>query len=211
MLPRFVAFAWRYHRCDRGSSPPAPDAEPWINRELVGGISSRLARWKRQGLPSSRRNPRSERVRTKNHVERTNRMFRFLEKVRYKWRRRQTLVRFVVFKLDEVWSGWEHPQGPRDQSTEISQTSRNATPSQTKITTSCVRIRWRLARSVHFPTAGERRRSLIPKVGLEPTRVLPHRILSPARLPFRHFGINTIPGCPTRWWLSTPARVRATT
>ena len=28
----------------------------------------------------------------------------------------------------------------------------------------------------------------IPKVGLEPTRVLPHRILSPARLPFRHFG-----------------------
>ena len=30
--------------------------------------------------------------------------------------------------------------------------------------------------------------SLVPKVGLEPTRVLPHRILSPARLPFRHFG-----------------------
>ena len=55
--PRFVSFAWRYHRCVRGSSPPAPDAEPWINLELVGGISSRLARWKRQGLPSSRRNP----------------------------------------------------------------------------------------------------------------------------------------------------------
>src|SRR4051812_36977009 len=29
----------------------------------------------------------------------------------------------------------------------------------------------------------------VPKVGLEPTRVLPHRILSPARLPFRHFGM----------------------
>ena len=55
--PRFVSFAWRYHRCVRGSSPPAPDAEPWINLELVGGISSRRARWKRQGLPSSRRNP----------------------------------------------------------------------------------------------------------------------------------------------------------
>ncbi len=54
--PRFVSFAGRYHRYVRGSSPPAPDAEPWINRELVGGISSRLARWKRQGLPSSRRN-----------------------------------------------------------------------------------------------------------------------------------------------------------
>ena len=90
----------------------------------------------------------SERVRTNNHVERTNRMFRFLEKVRYKWRRR-TLVRFVVLKLDEVWSGRVGPpQGPHDQSTEISQTSRNATPRQTMITTSCVRIRWRLARSV---------------------------------------------------------------
>jgi hypothetical protein len=31
--------------------------------------------------------PISQRVRTNNHVERTNRMFRFLEKVRYKWRR----------------------------------------------------------------------------------------------------------------------------
>ena len=31
--------------------PPAPDAEPWINLELVGGISSRLARWKTTGSP----------------------------------------------------------------------------------------------------------------------------------------------------------------
>ncbi len=54
-------------------------------------------------------NPLIQRVRTNNHVERTNRMFRFLEKVRYKWRRRRTLVRFVVLKLDEVWSGWEPP------------------------------------------------------------------------------------------------------
>jgi hypothetical protein len=38
------------------------------------------------------KNPLSRRVRTNNHVERTNRMFRFLEKVRYKWRRRRTLV-----------------------------------------------------------------------------------------------------------------------
>ncbi len=40
-------------------------------------------------------NPISQRVRTNNHVERTNRMFRFLEKVRYKWRRRKTLVRLL--------------------------------------------------------------------------------------------------------------------
>jgi hypothetical protein len=48
-------------------------------------------------------NPLSRRVRTNNHVERTNRMFRLLEKVRYKWRRRRTLVRFVVLTLDIVW------------------------------------------------------------------------------------------------------------
>jgi transposase-like protein len=48
-------------------------------------------------------NPISQRVRTNNHVERTNRMFRFLEKVRYKWRRRRTLVRYVVVTLDRIW------------------------------------------------------------------------------------------------------------
>jgi transposase-like protein len=56
------------------------------------------------------RDPVSRRVRTNNHVERTNRMFRFLEKVRYKWRRRKTLVRFVVMKLDDVWSHWSPPE-----------------------------------------------------------------------------------------------------
>src|SRR3954470_19127084 len=49
------------------------------------------------------RNPLSRRVRTNNHVERTNRIFRLLEKVRYKWRRRKTLVRFVVLTLDGIW------------------------------------------------------------------------------------------------------------
>jgi transposase-like protein len=52
------------------------------------------------------RNPVSRRVRTNNHVERTNRMFRLLEKVRYKWRRRKTLVRFVVLTLNRIWSAW---------------------------------------------------------------------------------------------------------
>jgi hypothetical protein len=49
------------------------------------------------------KNPVSRRVRTNNHVERTNRLFRLLEKVRYKWRRRRTLVRFVVLTLDRNW------------------------------------------------------------------------------------------------------------
>jgi hypothetical protein len=55
-------------------------------------------------------NPLCQRVRTNNHVERTNRMFRLLEKVRYKWRRRRALVRFVVLTLDEVWSQWQPPK-----------------------------------------------------------------------------------------------------
>ena len=49
------------------------------------------------------KSPASRRVRTNNHVERTNRMLRFLEKVRYKWRRRRTMVRFVVLLLDRCW------------------------------------------------------------------------------------------------------------
>jgi transposase-like protein len=55
-------------------------------------------------------NPVIQRVRTNNHVERTNRMIRFFEKVRYKWRRRKTLVRFLVLKLDEIWSRWTPPK-----------------------------------------------------------------------------------------------------
>jgi hypothetical protein len=51
-------------------------------------------------------NPVRRRVRTNNHVERTNRMVRFFEKVRYKWRRRRTLVRFVVLALDRIWREW---------------------------------------------------------------------------------------------------------
>ena len=56
------------------------------------------------------KNPSSRRVRTNNHVERTNRMFRFLEKVRYKWRRRKALVRFVVLTLDGIWKGRTTPR-----------------------------------------------------------------------------------------------------
>jgi hypothetical protein len=52
------------------------------------------------------RNPLSRRVRTYNHAGRTDRMFRFLEKVRYKRRRRRTLVRFVVLTLDGIWKEW---------------------------------------------------------------------------------------------------------
>jgi transposase-like protein len=49
------------------------------------------------------RSPAAKRVRTNNHVERTNRKIRFWEKVRYKWRRRRTIVRFIVLALDHWW------------------------------------------------------------------------------------------------------------
>ncbi len=44
--------------------------------------------------------PAGQRVRTNNHVERTNRRLRYFEKVRYKWRRRRTIVRFLLLALD---------------------------------------------------------------------------------------------------------------
>src|SRR3954462_937982 len=56
------------------------------------------------------KNPISRRVRTNNHVERTNRLIRSWEKVRYKWRRQRTLVRFMVLKLDDVWGDWSPPE-----------------------------------------------------------------------------------------------------
>ena len=65
-------------------------------------------------------------MRTNNHVERTNRMVRFLEKVRYKWRRRKTLVRFVVLKLDEIWSAWS-PLGAKAAAERRKHTQRKST------------------------------------------------------------------------------------
>jgi len=47
--------------------------------------------------------PAGSRVRTNNHVERLNRRLRFAEKVRYRWRKRQWVVRWVVLLLDGCW------------------------------------------------------------------------------------------------------------
>ncbi len=38
-------------------------------------------------------------VRTNNHVERCNRVIRYLEKVRYKWRSRKTIVRHILLQF----------------------------------------------------------------------------------------------------------------
>jgi hypothetical protein len=39
-------------------------------------------------------------IRTNNHVERCNRVVRYLEKVRYKWRRRRTIVRHILLQFE---------------------------------------------------------------------------------------------------------------
>ncbi len=43
--------------------------------------------------------PQGERQKTNNHVERMNRKLRFDEKVRYKWRKRKNIVRFVLLRI----------------------------------------------------------------------------------------------------------------
>ena len=71
------------------------------------------------------KSPACHRVRTNNHVERVNRKLRYQEKARYKWRKRRTIVRFVVLLLDRYWkqerryrSRWQDgdPPEPRNRS-----------------------------------------------------------------------------------------------
>jgi transposase-like protein len=49
------------------------------------------------------RRPRSQRIRTNNHVERTNRQLRYFEKVRYKWRQRRSIVRFILLAIQRIY------------------------------------------------------------------------------------------------------------
>jgi hypothetical protein len=53
------------------------------------------------------KSPAAKRLRTNNHVERANRKLRYFEKVRYKWRRRRAIVRFVLLAIHRWWG--EHP------------------------------------------------------------------------------------------------------
>jgi hypothetical protein len=48
---------------------------------------------------SFHRQPLGQRQKTNNHVERMNRKLRFDEKTRYKWRRRKSIVRFVLLRI----------------------------------------------------------------------------------------------------------------
>jgi transposase len=79
--------------------------------ELKSVLQTMLSQEKFVKMIAFLRNPAVPKVRTNNHVERCNRQLRYWEKVRYKWRRRKTLVRFLVLALDHWWQR-ELPQRP---------------------------------------------------------------------------------------------------
>jgi hypothetical protein len=71
--------------------------------ELQKVLETMLSQEKFTKMIAFLRNPASQKIRTNNHVERCNRKLRYWEKVRYQWRRRRTLVRFLVLAMDHWW------------------------------------------------------------------------------------------------------------
>jgi transposase-like protein len=61
----------------------------FLRTSATGGISKK----------QRTRHSRQRVVRTNNHVERMNRKLRFFEKSRYKWRRRRSIVRFILLSF----------------------------------------------------------------------------------------------------------------
>lgn len=96
-LRRSPEQAWKiWRRIRRNSSYLANDhlrkALEVLNKENMVKLLSYL-----EEETSSR-----SKVRTNNHVERCNRVLRYLEKVRYKWRRRRTIVRHILLQFG-IW------------------------------------------------------------------------------------------------------------
>jgi transposase-like protein len=111
--------AWcRWHALQRNATY---QAIPELKEALT-----QLAEAKFRKMIAFVRSPAAQRVRTNNHVERCNRKLRYWEKVRYKWRRRRTLVRFVVLALDHWWrKAWSQPAaGTSDSSNQAPSPSR---------------------------------------------------------------------------------------
>jgi hypothetical protein len=84
-------------RCRRAALVKAPAFQ--ADADLARALAM-LTPDKFEKLIAYLHSPAGQRVRTNNHVERVNRRLRYLEKVRYKWRQRRTIVRFVVLALD---------------------------------------------------------------------------------------------------------------
>jgi transposase-like protein len=84
-------------RCRRAAL--VTDAAVLADPDLTRAVAT-LAADKFDRMIAFLHSPVARRVRTNNHVERTNRRLRHFEKVRYKWRRRRTIVRFLALALD---------------------------------------------------------------------------------------------------------------
>jgi hypothetical protein len=107
------AFADSLQRLFEAEQPPEQAQERWRRLqsdaryvavpELKQVMETTLSQAKFTKMIAFLRNPASKSVRTNNHVERCNRQLRYWEKVRYKWRRRRTLVRFLVLAMDAWW------------------------------------------------------------------------------------------------------------
>ena len=79
----------------------------------------------RAGASTRTRQQRPPVIRTNNHVERTNRKLRFFEKSRYKWRRRRSIVRFVLL----AFAHWRQTHATKTASRSDG-LSTNSTPNQ---------------------------------------------------------------------------------
>jgi hypothetical protein len=95
-------------RCRRAAlvNDPQYRADPDLAQAL--GV---LGREKFDRMMTFLHSPAAGRVRANNHVERTNRRLRHFEKVRYKWRRRRTTVRFIVLAPER----WHHRRITQEQ------------------------------------------------------------------------------------------------
>jgi hypothetical protein len=82
---------WRWARL---KNDPAYQAVPELKEALEG-----LEKGKLEKTLAFLGQPVGKRQKTNNHVERMNRRLRFDEKVRYKWRRRKSIVRWVLLRI----------------------------------------------------------------------------------------------------------------
>jgi hypothetical protein len=90
-------------RCRRAALARVPEYQ--ADADLARALAL-LSAEKFDKMIASLHSPAARRVRTNNHVERVNRRLRYFEKVRYKWRRRRSIVRFVVLALDRWRQRW---------------------------------------------------------------------------------------------------------
>jgi hypothetical protein len=93
---------WRWTRLQNNEAyqqvPELREVLDWLGEE------------KFQKTQAFLKQPVQERLKTNNHVERANRRLRFDEKVRYKWRRRKCLVRFVLLRISRYVPKRKTPQ-----------------------------------------------------------------------------------------------------